>query len=162
MVEGAPPAPCVGCGYCCIKTPCSAALRLYPGVTECPELKWDGSRYQCGLMLKPGGIGQRYREELYAGAGCCCSLNSWRKDVKQRMKKEEKYLLNPLTPEFQIFLRCLSKEFISGDVIYLTIEHFKAELEKRNYTPDQIQSYVNNIVNIFTNNKSAFMSEFIG
>ena len=46
-------------------------------------MKWDESkrRYFCERCLKPGKLGEMYREELYVGAGCCCGLNSWRQNI---------------------------------------------------------------------------------
>lgn len=78
---------CVGCGYCCMEATCTAGLaansdRTYT-TSRCPSLQWNGKRYVCELMMDTK-YGEMYREKLYAGAGCCSGLNSWRKDVKKR------------------------------------------------------------------------------
>ena len=65
---------CIGCGYCCIKAPCMLAMHKYDNkITECPELYWDGTRYKCKLANK-------HKDGLAIGAGCCCSMNSWRRE----------------------------------------------------------------------------------
>lgn len=71
---------CVGCGFCCIKTPCDVARRIYGPISECPKLRWNGERYVCELVELPGQLGEDYRKELHIGAGCCAGLNSWRGD----------------------------------------------------------------------------------
>jgi len=80
--------PCVGCGYCCIKSKCMVGIRLYPNLNPCLSLVWSESknRYMCDLMSIPGIIGNKYREELYEGAGCFSGLNTWRLNVIKRDK----------------------------------------------------------------------------
>lgn len=156
---------CVGCGYCCLKAPCAAAVRLYGKVDRCPQLKWDEyeSRYQCGLMLIPGPIGAGYRKELYAGAGCCCSLNSWRKDVKKRDVDKNTINENPLPKIFQMFLACLGAQFMSGDVIYLTTKQFCHMLvEHEGYTKDDANKIGSFIMKTFKENRHGFMEGFMG
>lgn len=72
------PRPCVGCGYCCILSPCVYSLAKY-GELDCPALYWNGQQYRCG-EVKDWGV------HLAIGAGCCSSLNSWRHDVRERRK----------------------------------------------------------------------------
>lgn len=76
---------CVGCGYCCIKSVCLVSASLHKGFRECPELKWNGFRHVCKLMELLGERGERYRKELYAGEGCCSGLNTWRREIKNRI-----------------------------------------------------------------------------
>lgn len=79
MVKEAKPKPCVGCGYCCILSPCVYSLAKY-GELDCPALAWDGQRYRCGEAKEWG-------KQLGIGAGCCCScLNLWRHDVRERRR----------------------------------------------------------------------------
>lgn len=70
---------CEGCGFCCKKAPCSIA----PAWTEagCSALVWDAeaNRYWCGLVLLGA---PEVAEALYVGAGCCCGLNSDRRNVR--------------------------------------------------------------------------------
>jgi len=75
--------PCVGCGYCCMKAPCSVIWRMmlfWTGkpifIKRCPALYWNGERYACRLAA----VSARARELLVIGAGCTSSLNSWRQE----------------------------------------------------------------------------------
>jgi len=155
---------CVGCGFCCMKTPCDASRRLYKGATVCPQLEWSekNSRYICGLMVIPGQLGQDYRQELHCGAGCCSGLNTWRLDVKQRSPDLNRTALNPLPEIMQIFLRSLAKEFISTDSIYLAICNMQAELQRREYAEEEIQIITKNIEHAFTTNRTSFNEDFMG
>ena len=116
---------CTGCGFCCMKAPCDASVRLYPGAKRCPQLIWSDkdNRYNCGLMQLPGNVGFEFRQELYAGEGCCSNLNSWRFDVKKRDEVTKELIY--LDRIFQIFLNCLGKQFLSSDVIALTLMKFE-------------------------------------
>jgi len=155
---------CVGCGYCCIKTPCDASRRLYPGARRCPQLTWieNEHRYKCGLMMIAGPVGQGYRAELYAGAGCCSGLNSWRNDVKERDHLDMDFSWNPLDPVFQSFIKSLSQNFISSDSISLTILGMTTDLQNKGYSEREIDYIKANITHIFTQNSSKFSKEFIG
>lgn len=79
-----PVRPCVGCGYCCRKSPCVLAYITYGIVTRednrCLALKWDGSRYWCELCRDPEK-GEDRRKGLAIGDGCCCPLNSDRQNI---------------------------------------------------------------------------------
>lgn len=154
---------CVGCGYCCTKAPCGAAVRLYRGATICPQLTWneEDKRYFCGLMLISGQLGEYYRKELYAGEGCCSGLNSWRRDVKERSIADVNYD-NPLSMEFQIFLKCYASEFTSSDSIQLTIINFKHKLLKRNYTEKNADFLCSQIAHTISQNRHSFMKDFMG
>lgn len=85
--------PCVGCGYCCITSPCLAGIRYFVSkkgkeikdfIKGCPGLKWNDKRYICELTLLPDEKGEEFRKELCIGAGCSSDLNNWRKNVKKR------------------------------------------------------------------------------
>lgn len=155
---------CVGCGYCCIKTPCDAARRLYGNIRECPQLLWDEdkSRYMCGLMMIGGPVGESYRKELYAGAGCCCGLNSWRQDVRKRTGVEASSNLNPLPVLMQKFIACLAKEWISSDQVALLLNRLASELEKEGYARSEIELIYNNVVHIYNENRTSFSKGFMG
>lgn len=77
--------PCIGCGWCCLRDPCSESHRRYGYTKRCPELLWDeeNARYICKLMLDPE-YGEEVRKSQHEGQGCYAPLNSWRKDVKDR------------------------------------------------------------------------------
>jgi len=80
--------PCIGCGYCCNKSPCGIFMihrtHTFTKWRGCPELQWDGTRHWCGLMLsKEGEERQKLMDLEHVGKGCCSSLNSWRKEPLQ-------------------------------------------------------------------------------
>jgi hypothetical protein len=85
--------PCIGCGFCCVQAMCVAGRYLHPELDDqvvCPELHWNGQRHVCLLMEQPGIAGERYRQGLYAGEGCCSNLNSWRREpLKNRCETKE-------------------------------------------------------------------------
>ena len=154
---------CVGCGYCCIKTPCEASRRIYPGAVECPALYWNENKknYRCKLMELPGDIGRGFREELYANTGCSSTLgNEWRKDIKQRFKPTG--FVNPLPKIFQIFMRSLSKQFISTDALILAVYEMERELNKDGYDKQEINDICNSILNSFKENRSKQLKNFMG
>ena len=70
---------CVGCGYCCWVAQCSLSLHLYDKRDICPDLYWDNNlkRHFCKQA-------KEYAEVLYIEAGCSSSLNSWRRNVRDR------------------------------------------------------------------------------
>ena len=115
---------CIGCGFCCKKAPCAAALRIYGnGVTECPALIWDGKRYWCDLCQQPSGLGERYKEELAIGGGCCATLNSDRQNIPSPKPKIKTY-----SKEVQILLKHLGGYFINPDALWLAIDSTSKEL----------------------------------
>ena len=155
---------CVGCGYCCAKTPCDASRRLYPGADHCPQLLWmeEDKRYKCSLMLIAGLVGEGYRKELYAGEGCCSGLNSWRKDVKKRDRLDKDNYWNPLDPIFQMFLKYLGESFFSGDAMQLIIYQMQVGLQEKGYSEKEITHIQKTIVQMFSQNQSSFMKGFVG
>lgn len=156
---------CVGCGFCCIKAPCVAALRLYPGATICPQLIWDEekNRYICGLMTLPGNLGLEYQKELAAGAGCCMNLNDWRKDIKKRTPDKQGTLYNPLSPVFQAFLKCYASEpFMNTTVTELVLFKFKEELKNLEYEDEDINHIVKNVKYAIAGNRNDFARDFMG
>jgi hypothetical protein len=79
-VDGVKSSPCVGSGYCCMKSQCQLSTERHGYVKgACPELKWNGERHLCGLMLDDKG-GDYAKFWLSEGAGCCSPLNSWRRE----------------------------------------------------------------------------------
>ena len=63
-------AECVGCGYCCMKAPCAASSRLYPGVTHCPQLVWSGAeknRRRYEVEWNPFDVKVLYMGEEFGG-----------------------------------------------------------------------------------------------
>lgn len=158
--------PCVGCGYCCMQTKCSAGLRLYPSAETCPALVWSVSdkRYWCKLMTPNDKVGEGYRDELYAGAGCCSALNTWRQDVKERLpklKRDECAIIN-IDPLFQIFLKALGREMISGDVLYLILSGMESNLQNKGCSDYEIKEIKKSIVYHIINNRNTLFDSFIG
>lgn len=160
-------ADCVGCGYCCIKVPCFVAQRLHGGgLTECPHLEWNGKRYICNIVTGTSPITPRYKEELAIGAGCCSSLNDWRRNIIPRRRKDVHQEIqgtkNPLPLEFQLFVRCLGTQFISGDTVHLTCFAMKRELILRGWPEKDATAYVEKIWACFKGNRSSNTEEFMG
>jgi hypothetical protein len=150
-----------------MKAPCSAAQRLYPASTQCPQLLWseEENRYICGLMRLPGSLGEAYRKELYAGAGCCMGLNDWRKDVKQRTYQEVSRDFRRLDSIFQVFLKCLSGQLLSPDVFELALYCMESELQKvlgfiEEEAKETVQLVKYTILQQKTNKFDSFMGEF--
>lgn len=126
---GMAPRSCVGCGHCCRTAPCMVAQRVYGPVASCPGLEWDAAakRYWCRLCRLPGEMGEGYRKELHAGAGCCSPLNSDREEIPEPKAAPRP---RPLSKDCETFLRYLCRGFISGDAIWLSIEAAGRELGK--------------------------------
>jgi hypothetical protein len=157
--------PCVGCGFCCLTAPCEASRRLYRGTGKCSFLLWveDESRYKCELMMFAGPLGEAYRKELHAGAGCSSTLfNAWRTDVKKRDSIDINDRWKPLDSIFQVFIKSLSQNFVSRDVISLTLSMMEPELKRRKYTEREIKHINSEIVHMFTQNRRTFDEQFIG
>jgi len=77
---------CIGSGYCCWKAPCGEAVKIHKDLTSgpCPELRWNGERHMCGLILDADDEEKkRLMASLSIGQGCCSSLNSWRREPLQ-------------------------------------------------------------------------------
>lgn len=72
---------CVGCGYCCLESPCALSMGIYGLRDKCPALFWNGEKYRCKLA-------EEFNSRLYIGDGCCSPLNTWRQDVKRREEKD--------------------------------------------------------------------------
>ena len=154
--------PCVGCGFCCIKAICSTGARIYgPSVNLCPALEWRETRYYCKLMELPNQQGFDYKKELYAGEGCCCNLNDWRRDVKDRTS-EEKFEIFNIDPIFQVFLHYLGREFISSDVMFMVLDNMMETLQEKGWTKENSKKVVRIIMHNFKQNRSKFQENFIG
>lgn len=74
---------CIGSGFCCFMEPCRAAIELHgEGVVDCPELIFRGGRYWCKL------IESNHKLVKNIPKGCGAVWNGWRKDIKERTRKE--------------------------------------------------------------------------
>jgi Fe-S-cluster containining protein len=113
---------CIGCGFCCRKSPCSFVheeitdlyqidfdvldrtqdtVRKNSSWSGCPHLQWDGARWVCGKYVEE----QDPRWKAYMahtlafGEGCCSSLNTYRRKCHvptPEELKDEKALLDRL------------------------------------------------------------------
>ncbi len=152
---------CIGCGYCCIKTKCGAGIRLYGETTPCPALKWNRERHVCDLMQLTGSLGDSYKKQLHAGAGCCSNLNSWRREpLINRIPPRAPD--NPIPPIMQKFIRAVSMEFMSPDKMTLILMAFGRMLEKDGMPTEQIEIALKNCMRYFNENRSKFMTDFMG
>jgi hypothetical protein len=113
-------------------------------------------------MSIPGPLGQSYREELHAGAGCCSSMNTWRKNVIQRIPELKHTNLNPLPELMQYFIKHLAGQFISSDVMHLALAGLQQDLMKRNYDFDEVNQIIKHIYTTFDSQRSSFTEGFIG
>ena len=69
---------CVGCGYCCLSRMCHTGIDHH-GKREkrCPFLIWVEDKYRCQLVIDG-------KAHVWSGHGCTSSLNSWRRNIKNR------------------------------------------------------------------------------
>lgn len=162
---------CIGCGFCCFKTKCGVAMRLWPDADHCPSLIWSESdeRHYCELMLINGKLGEGYREQLYAGAGCCSNLNSWRyeplKDRTQKGRSKKALqddLKNPIPPVMQKFLLSLGHQMLTSDIIFLAMSEFKQRLLNDNMPKKDVDKIINFCFSCLQNQKSKFDIDFMG
>jgi hypothetical protein len=69
-------ADCIGCGYCCWKAPCSYGHTVYGPGGPCGGLVYRDGRHWCAALEKDPML----YIGLAIGAGCCSSLNTWRRE----------------------------------------------------------------------------------
>lgn len=130
-LEQAKDAQCVGCGYCCRRAPCAAAFRVYGPVTECPALQYDADRkrYFCELCRLPGSIGEKYREELGVGAGCCSALfNTDRENIPEPAVPAPEPKLDRQLRAFLHAMGRMGPFGPSGDLLWLVVHGAAKEL----------------------------------
>jgi len=155
--------PCIGCGFCCLKTKCIAAQRLYPSAEKCPALKWNGERHVCELMELPGTVGAAYRAELYAGEGCCANLNSWYYEpLQDRTKPKLDPYKNPIPSMMQKFLVALGNQMVSGDVLFLTVSGFGGMLVNEGMSEDEAKLVCNRCLDLLKNSRNKYTESFLG
>ena len=68
-------APCVGCGYCCMKVQCALGGVVLGFQGECDGLFFKDGRFWCVLAKYSGA-----RRELYIGDGCSSTLFNTQRD----------------------------------------------------------------------------------
>jgi hypothetical protein len=68
---------CNGCGVCCLAEPCPVGIvvsRRRRG--PCAALRWDGTRYRCGMLADATGWRARLLARwIAAGRGCDSSAD---------------------------------------------------------------------------------------
>ncbi len=154
---------CIGCGFCCLQTKCWVGHRVHRGDGPCPSLEWDGERHNCKLMQIPGKLGEGYRNELHAGAGCCSGLNSWRNEpLRDRIPVPKQSYSNPIPSIMQKFLQALGSEMISSDKMYFVCSKFKENLIKDGVPEDDAKAITSKAVAYILENRSKFNTEFMG
>ena len=156
---------CIGCGFCCTKAKCGAAMRLYPSADTCPALKWDdeAERHFCDLMTIPGLVGEGYRQELYTGEGCCMNLNSWRREKLVDRTKKQMYGDVVIPKLMQQFLVILGKQWISSDVLMLTATGFMGHLiEVENMEEEKAKFIANKCISLMKESRSSSTENFMG
>lgn len=152
---------CIGCGYCCWKSPCYVAVRLHGPVSKCPSLVWNGKRHICKLMEIPGTLGENYRKELHTGAGCSSNLNSWRREPLQDRtgSKEDEPVVSRT---MQIFLACLGRQWISGDVIYFALRDFERRMIDHGMDEERAANMIKLMSHYFKQNRESHVEKFMG
>lgn len=156
-------ADCVGCGWCCTKAVCAAGVRIYGPVTECPALIWDEEkqRHLCKIVMIEGDIGFRYRQELSIGAGCCASMfNSWRDNIQDRTNKPKNKIIE-IDREFKIFLHNLGRQWISKDILALTMMGFVGDLTRLGKDEEEIIEIVKEINHILGEDRPSYLDSFM-
>lgn len=158
---------CIGCGFCCTKAPCVASVRLYPGAETCPALVWTGVRHVCNLMGIPGIVGEAYRKELYAGAGCCCGLNTWRIEPLQDHTKGSDSVSNTrpgtgIPKIMQQFLRAIGREWIGADALWLACQSFAGILINDGVPEEKARAMAEECLRRILGERSKNVTEFMG
>lgn len=158
-------ADCVGCGYCCSKVICSVGVRAYNALkSPCPGLIWDqeANRHWCKLARMSGQQGIDYRAELFINTGCSSSLfNDWREDIHDRTFNKV-YKQVKMDKYFKLFIYALSKQWMSGDVLALTIGHWIMKLREEGVDESIIEGLVGEIQYIFGENRASYLKDFLG
>jgi hypothetical protein len=122
------PKPCVGCGFCCKKAQCLLSVKIYGKADVCPALVWDEgkNRYWCKVCQIAGELGAKYKADLYIGEGCCCGLNTDRKNIPP----PDNYVkIKTYSKEVQLILKHLALQFVSDDLLWLVINGVAEELK---------------------------------
>lgn len=126
---------CIGCGFCCRKTPCDVARRAgkVDNRGKCQLLRWDGERYRCGIMVDEfyDYVRAKYIQDLSIGAGCCAGLNTDRERIPspaecELVVPEERDI--PWKRIVQVFARSLMSGMASGDQVFIMASDIEREL----------------------------------
>jgi len=165
VIDGIQAQECIGCGFCCRKAPCQIAQRIHgSGITECPELQWNGSRWICGAVHRARGpLADQYRRELAIGAGCCCGLNDYRQRGYPPTPEELAPVVgfDPIPRWVQFFIGQLGRNMVSPDVIYLILLSLRKRIADEE-GDERANFVVREIVRCFNGQRSEFDTGFIG
>jgi hypothetical protein len=114
-------------------------------------------------MELPGLVGEAYRQELYAGAGCCAGLNSWYNEpLKDRLPKKVNIEVNPLPSILQKFLAALGQEWISSDALVLTVYRFKSFLIQDGMDEEEVEYICYRCLKLLEESRSSRATSFMG
>ena len=105
---------------------------------------------------------REFREELHIGEGCCQGLNSWRQDVRPRLGEEQAFSSKALGQVMEVFIRTLSRQLISGDVVALTVAGTIKELRRKGVPEQEIQNISARIEYVFSENRPKLVRDFQG
>jgi hypothetical protein len=143
------------------KCPAMLLKGFIRGVTKCPELVWNenGKNWRCRLMTLAGSLGEKYKEELYAGEGCCAGLNTDRHKIPTPQDINPDSIKYPLSLEVKILLKAMASQFVSGDLITLTMFAVKAMLDEKGLNGDE---FVNSATFWLKENRFRRVDDFMG
>ena len=170
IVDGFEARPCLGCGFCCLQAQCGLSVRVHAYKEICPSLYWNETRKRHLCRAVEGDLIITNGEELDIGAGCCSPLNSWRNEVKNRIPERmastafgEMRDKIPFDKYFQEFVFILGKQWLSGDVVALTLGAFKRSIiEKFGISDRDATQLCSKILHIMREQQSSFVKNFIG
>lgn len=155
--------PCIGCGHCCRKAPCAAAMRLYGKIINkdpdeiwrCPALIWreEEGRYFCQLCLGDSVIANDYRRELAVGQGCCSNLNSDRLRIP-RPSEFEPTKAYVLPREVQLLIVNMSRQFCTLDALCYALEDTAKEIGE--------PEFLRQAIRLIKENRRSCMDSFFG
>ena len=91
-------------------------------------------------------------------------LNSWYYEplIDRTKIKKDIPLTNPIPSMMQMFISVLAKEFMSSDAIFLVVNGFKGQLIKNGYSKEGAEDIGTRCMELFNNQKSRYMKDFIG
>lgn len=169
IVDGIEASPCLGCGYCCLQAQCGLSVRVHTYKEICPSLYWGEARKRHLCRAVEGDLIVTNGKELSIGEGCCSPLNSWRKEIKNRIPEKLAYVnsknINKINFDkfFQEFVFILGKQWLSGDVVALTLAAYKRSIiEKFGISDRDASQLCKRIHHIMREQQSSFVKGFIG
>jgi hypothetical protein len=93
--------------------------------------------------------------------GCCSSLNSWRKEIKNRLEPDVLPSV-VIDKHLQIFLNCLGRQFMGMDGVYLAIMQFGHVLLDEGVSEEEVKKISSMMIHYVKGNRSSQMNGFFG